>query len=307
VICRKSCLQPKSYQATPSKYTRHQKPEDQSRLRSATSKERVIPSLSKGAKRVLSWTISLIDSGFDLILRQNSQKAVYVWSHAVLATWFAYSKHCCKTPIVVAGTDHRHGVGSDAILTRVKLQWAGALRRLPPGRKSTSGNSIIYPSVTVSITTSRFNTSLTLWEVSWESSLQTPGALCQELICTGWWWCISKTRQTGFRLCRCHHRPSSLGLSDPTPSSHYRKVVWTLDDRKPSRRACFVALKQGLSQQAHVLCFVDGAHNCWSVISVLNQLLKYEPILDWFIAEIPNIKLLTVILQNPLKKPVWTL
>ena len=42
-------------------------------------------------------------------------------------------------------------------------------------------------------------------------------------------------------------------------------------------------LKQGLTKQTHITALADGAHNCWSVISVLEPLChNLECVLDWF-------------------------
>ena len=83
------------------------------------------------------------------------------------------------------------------------------------------------------------------------------------------------------------YRPSSIEVVD----QHHRQIIHkscvisALDDEQTSIKTYLyhAALKQGLTPETHVTALADGAHNGWSVISVLEPHCQtLELILDWF-------------------------
>lgn len=83
------------------------------------------------------------------------------------------------------------------------------------------------------------------------------------------------------------YRPSCIEQID----RHHRKItekscaISARDDDLQSIKTYLyhAALKQGLSQETHLIALADGASNCWSAISSLEgHCQKLECILDWF-------------------------
>lgn len=83
------------------------------------------------------------------------------------------------------------------------------------------------------------------------------------------------------------YRPENLQVLD----RHHRQirektcVISAQSDRLQTIKTYVVnaAYKQGLSRQTNITALADGAHNCWSVISVLEPRCQdLQCILDWF-------------------------
>ena len=83
------------------------------------------------------------------------------------------------------------------------------------------------------------------------------------------------------------YRPSSIEVGD----QHHRQisqkscVISALDDEQTSLKTYLyhAALKQGFTPETQVTALADGAHNGWSVISVLEPHCQtLELIVDWF-------------------------
>jgi hypothetical protein len=83
------------------------------------------------------------------------------------------------------------------------------------------------------------------------------------------------------------YRPESVHEVDQYHRKIVEKtcVVSALDDDLQTMKTYLLnaALTQGMTQESQVTAFADGAHNCWSVLSVVQPHCQtLESILDWF-------------------------